>query len=55
MIWFCITNSLLVDACHVVLYLYTDDRIQFLPVFIGFQWLTEQCILLFSGRAREIC
>lgn len=45
MIWFCITNSLLVDACHVVMHLYPDDRIQLLPVFIGFQWLTEQCFL----------
>lgn len=44
----CITNLLLVDACHVVMHLHTDDRIQLLPVFIGFQWWTEQCFFLFS-------
>lgn len=42
MIPFCITNSLLVDACHVARHLHTDDKIQLLPIFIGFQWWTEQ-------------
>lgn len=48
MIPFCITNLLLVDACHVVMHLHTADRIQLLPVFIGFQWWTEQWVFLFS-------
>lgn len=47
MIPFSITNLLLVDACHVVMHLHTGDRIQLLPVFIGFQWWTEQCFFVF--------
>lgn len=48
MITFCITNSLLVHACHVVMHLHMDDKNQLLPIFIGFQGWTERCFFFFS-------
>lgn len=47
MITFCITNSLLVHACHVVMHLHMDDKNQLLPIFIGFQGWTERCFFFF--------
>lgn len=55
MIPFCITNSLLVDACHVARHLHTDDKIQLLPIFIGFQWWTEQWFFFFLHEGHVKC